>query len=191
LSSTSQLNPTLVSKAQLLRASSLFSPRGDHESLIEKKTLFLCLAGLKPVSAAGSGHWLTTSLGGKREVDDPDAVRDLLGQLGFVFELEVRSDVVLAYVSLSRRTLAEYWAMRHDSREEGRLFGYPMTAVDAYVVGESMLADQQSAAQQAFGAPVFSTFRLSREHAAAELEVMHQWWAMLELYGWNENIFDD
>lgn len=167
-----------------MRSSPLFSPRsGDNDPLSEKKHLFLALAGAKPVSAAGSSHWVKTERGGKAGPDDPAEVSRLLQRLGLAYKLEAGDTTTLAYVSLRQASLDSYLAARNDHREAGRWFGYPMTAVEAFVTGESMPFKDQQAAEQALDVPVFSTFRLSKSHAAAELAVMRQWWLVLERYG--------
>lgn len=176
------LDPNLETKARLLRSSPLFNRRGNNDPLVEKKLLFLALAGAKPVSAAGSSHWVTTERGGRAAPDDPVEVGDLLQRLGLCYEIEVRETVTMAYTSLERTSLSDFLAVRNDHREAGRWFGYPMTAVDAFVSGTLMESEEQVAVIGVFGLPVFQTFRLSRDHAAAEIEVMRQWWQLLDRY---------
>jgi hypothetical protein len=173
---------TLKPKAKLLRSSLLFSARNKSDPYSEKKLLFLALASAKPVSAAASSRWVTTERGGKAAPDDPAEVGKLLRLLGLAYELEVRGTTTLAYVSLESAWLRSFLARRNDHREAGRWFGYPTTAVEAFATGDLMEPGEQEATITAFGLPVFSTFRLSRDHAVAEIEVMRRWWQLSNHY---------
>lgn len=177
------LDPALIQKSRLLRSSRLFSPRNGYDALSEKKLLFLALAGAKPVSAASSSHWLTTERGGKAAPDDPAEVAAFLEHLGLFYELEARESVTIAYVSLRQASLASFLAVRADDAAAGRWYGYPKTAIESFVAGDSMPFDDQQSAEKALGVPLFSTFRLSRRHAAAEIAAMRRWWLILEQYG--------
>lgn len=179
---TLPFDPALDAKVALLRSSALFSPRNGGDPLVEKEMLFLTLAGAKPISGVGSSHWIKTHSGGRAAPDDPAEVEDLFQQLGLAYEIEVRESVTLAYISLEATSLTKFLAARNDHRESGRWFGYPMTAVDAFMNGTLMEPAEQEAAIIEFGLPVFSTFRLSREHAMTEIEVMRQWWELLDCY---------
>ena len=167
-----------------MKSSPLFGPlRGNSTPLEEKQILFLAVAGAKPVSAPRSCHWVRTEHGGHSAPDDQVKVAGLLEQLGLSYIIELKKTLTMAYVSLQRTSLDHFLADRGNDRETGRWFGYPMTAVEAFVAGDSMAIEEQQAAEQALGVPVFSTFRLSRTNAAVELELMRQWWLILERYG--------
>jgi hypothetical protein len=130
-----KLQAKFPAMARRLRDSTLFRGTTDRDILYEKQMLFLALAGVKPVSAAGSRHWVTTDRGRTTAPDDPTAVGDFLESLGLTFQLEVRQHVTLAFVSLDRAHLDGYLASRTDDREAGKWFGYPRTAVEAFATG--------------------------------------------------------
>lgn len=172
----------LVEKAIILRSSALFMSRGALDPLAEKQMIFLALAGLKPVSGAGSSRWVQTHDGGMAVADDEQRVASLLRQLGLQYHIEQRSTVTLVHVARDKRAL-ETFLEASGHRAVGLAYGYPATAVDAFVAGESMSNEQQKAAVGRLGVPVFDTFRLSQNHSSTELETMREWWLALDRYG--------
>lgn len=162
---------------------------------MQKHGIFLTLAGLKPVSEASSSHLVATDYGSERVPDDPAEVAQLLDRLGLRHRIMREPHYLLVQVSLSEECLKQYEAagrlsLRDMYMETGRLFGYPMTAVEAYAEACTTDRDlrltgkEQEAAERAAGIPQLGArFRLSREHWQAELAVLSEWSHVLRQYG--------
>ncbi len=180
------LTDDLLHKARLLRESQFFvDPSGDGTSY-EKQTLFLVLAGEKPVGEASSGHWETTKDGRKTVADDPHDVGKFLASLGLVYNLSsFDGHATDAIVALDEHSLERYRKADaiYDIAEIGRLFGYPETAVAAFAAdSESSLLDFEEVDSRAIAAgidPSQVSFRLSKPHWADELATIQHWQALL------------
>lgn len=178
-----ETTPALAEKARQLLASPLFVGTTDAV-LVEKQHIFLALAGLKPVSAATSGHWVDDAHGRHTEPDDPAAVVALLDSLGLAHSVSQDEYATDAIVSLQRDLVAQYSAAA-DGSALGRLFGYPATAVEAFERNQSMPSDEQSERQHNAGLDetFFVGFRFSTQHWREELAVLQNWNAVLRAYG--------
>ena len=150
--------------------------------LSEKQSIFLVLAGCKPVSEVTSGHWVSDSAGRHTVADDPRAVRALLDSLGLKYALggdEYGTDAVIAQTT----ALVRAFETADGSSETGRLFGYPPTAVSAFVGGRLLSEARQTAVLEAGGIPSFQLFRFSQDHWRDELAVAQAWQQTLAAYG--------
>jgi hypothetical protein len=71
-----------------------------------------------------------------------------------------------------------------DGQESGRLFGYPETAVQAFIDNDCMDFDSQDRLQEAAGLPEYMpVFRFSKKHAQEEIKVLQDWYVTLQEYG--------
>jgi len=191
------LDPQLKIKAQLLRDSPLFSTSVVEEPHMQKHNIFLALAGLKPVSEASSGHFITTGHGRRLVPDDPAEVTLLLHQLGLRYRIKRKPHYLLVQVSLSEERLEEYEVLdelsspRETYTEAGRLFGYPKTAVEAFAAAHTTDRDvrlprlEQDVVERAAGIPETADvdFWFSRDHWREELPVVKNWCRVLRQYG--------
>ncbi|SRR6266496_1519111 len=137
-----QLDEELGRQARLLRESEYFVWPIEDASMAAKQDIFLVLAGLKPVSETTSGHWVPHPGGQRTVADDPKEVGRFLESLGLAYHLagdERGTDAVVAL----RPELVEEYVRADDSSSVGRLFGYPESAVAAFVKGECMPVDEQ------------------------------------------------
>ncbi len=176
--------PVLSEKARRLLASPLFVGPTDA-ALSEKQTIFLVLAGLKPVAEAASGHWVADAHGRHTEPDDPAAVAMFLDSLGLAYRLSQDEHATDAMVSLQPSLIEQSAAAANDLVSMGRLFGYPATAVEAFGRDHCLPADEQERVEQDAGldAGFFVGFRFSTQHWQEELAVLQQWNAVLRAYG--------
>lgn len=190
------VDPQLKIKSQLLRDAPLFGTSVAEEPHIQKHNIFLALAGLKPVSEASSGHFVSTSNGRRLVPDDPAEVTLLLHQLGLHWRITRKPYYLLVQVSLSEECLEQYEAAGELSAEEayretGSLFGYPKTAVEAFVAAQTTDRDprlprpEQDAIERAAGIPETADidFWFSRDHWREELPVVKEWCRVLRQYG--------
>lgn len=176
------LTPDLLAKAQKLKASPLFVNPSTGAELLEKWQIFLVLAGCKPVSEVASGHWVEVPGGRQTVADDPKQVGALLQSLGLHYHLsDLDGHATGAIVALTPETLDKY-LHASGSSSVGELFGYPKTAVKAFEQGESALlpvAEQEQREREAGLPDILTTFRLSRNHWADELNVVKAWFNVL------------
>jgi len=178
----------LVSKAALLKASSHFVNHTDASPLSEKQQIFLVLAGKKPVSQATSCRWVKTAEGAHSEPDSHKELRVLLEDLGLAFQLRSDEYATDAFLSLDAANISSYLEAEaaQDKITIGRLFGFPDTAVEAFVHGDGMALEEQDRLIEATGLPVTTVsmplFRLSKAHATEELNVVKDWYETLKAY---------
>lgn len=178
-------DPALIEKSAQLRLTPLFINPSDDYPLIEKQFLFLVLAGLKPVAGACSGHWEATAGGRHTVADKPNEVGAFLKSLGLHYSLEDHGHMTLAMVSL-RPELIQQIAEARSDEEKGRLYGYPETAIQAFVQGKAALLPQEEQKRveaQAGIMPTGAQFRLSKAHWQEELVIVRQWHETLRDYG--------
>jgi hypothetical protein len=89
----------------------------------------------------------------------------------------------VAIVSL-RPDLLHQYKQAHDPATLARLFGFPETAVAAYVSGSCLeLADQEDRQEEAGLPPDFTPFAFSDTHWRQELAVLQYWVGTLTAYG--------
>ena len=180
-----ELAPELLHKAALLRASALFGEPTDGSVPYQKQVLFLVLAGQKPVGEAASGHWESTAAGRRTVADDPELVAAFLTELGLAYELiSFDGHATDALVSLDPALLTAYHqaSASNDVTTIGRLFGYPDTAIAAFVGGADALLDDAAYEQHVTDAGLDAAvigFALSAAHWAEELAVARNWQALL------------
>ncbi len=178
------IDPELAHKAKLLRLSNLFVDPAEGSALVHKQNIFLVLAGLKPVSEASSGHWLTTASGRHTVADDPEEVGRFLESLGLTYDLHKKYYVTNAVVALTKKVLDRYLGRTSGSGPAGHLLGYPDTAVTAFIHDECMTMDEQDRVEE--GADLHGyivPFRFSLAHWQTELAVVRQWRDTLMVYG--------
>lgn len=180
------LNDDLQHKARLLRDSRFFVDTSGDGTSFEKETLFLVLAGAKPVGEASSGHWVSTADGRRTVADDPGAVGDFLASLGLAYHLSsFDGHATDALVAIDQGLLAEYLRAdaAHDVAAVGRLFGYPETAAVAFAAdSEDQLLNPEEADRRTIESgldPMQIGFRLSKAHWADELKTASHWQALL------------
>lgn len=185
-SPSSDVNVWLTSCGERLRATSLFCGNIDPLPLGDKPTIFLVVAGEKPVGSARSGHWVEHSGGRHSEASDAGEIGDLLDSLGLVYSLSGDASAMDAVVASSQRNLDEFMALdAHEPSDHaavGRLLGYPSTATAAFISGAAMPMDQQRRLIEEAGLSDVDFFRLSQMHYAEELEVMRRWLRVLREY---------
>lgn len=173
--------------AEAIRNTSLFTGTTEADRMFEKYLLFLVAAGLKPAAWVASVHKVEVAPGVKHPVpDDEEQVKQFLDALGLHYSISVENDFLTAKVA---RTEAELVAAQSDDPAVfGRAMGYPETAVTAYIEGHDSISDEERAqlAEEQYGDRTYGTFaffRLSRQHAKAELAVSKQWYDALKTYG--------
>ena len=177
------INRELAHKATLLRDSPYFVHPSEGVELIEKQSILLVLAGLKPVAEVLSGHWVRTSTGRTTMADDPQEVGVFLKSLGLTYHLSVDEHVTKALVAL-RPELVDEYLRSSGSAAVGKLFGYPESAVTAYAAGTCMPGDQQEKIEQNEGLDEFIVqFRFSQDNWHDELKVARHWQNVLDTYG--------
>lgn len=149
-----------------------------------KQYAFLTFAGVKPVST------VHVRSGGHRQLQ---SLRDIFGRLQMHLDVDPNdycssrhtSEVL---ISRSRALLDALHSSRQarDNYSIGRLFGYPETAVRAYVDRTILSWDEQNRYQAIFGLgyPEFCIgFRLSREHYRDEIFEVNRWYQLLAQHG--------
>ncbi len=177
------LQPELAAKVQQLKQSQFFVGTQRHAPYAEKQSIFLVLAGLKPVGEAFSGHWVPTATGRRTIADDPKQVGAFLESLGLSYSLQSYENRLEAVVALRPELVNEYRQPDRDSSTAGRLFGYPETAVLAFASGDLLPNEEQDKVEEEAGVDVISTFRFSRNHWPDELAVVKRWYEAMKRYG--------
>lgn len=175
----------LARKAKLLKASGHFINHTELAPLIEKQSIFLVLAGKKPVSQATSSTWVKTDYGAHAEPDDTRELQEFLGSLGLAYRLSSDDYTTNALVSLEPGKLDDYIAAEEadDMAAVGRLFGYPQTAIEAFARDDCMEPDEQDKLIEAAGiSVVIPSFRFSKTHAQQELAILKDWYQTLKQY---------
>jgi hypothetical protein len=177
---TESIPAQLSAYADKLRKTHLFVGTGDDAISIDKQYIFLTLAGVKPVSEVGSGHWEPTPTGRISVADSMEEVSDFLTSLGLFFKLTLYKGYVLADIARSDELLEEYMAASetNDTVTIGRLHGFPLTAVNAFVNGTSLDIRKQDELK-----PKHMGFRLSPDHYEEEAAVAEEWQKILKEYG--------
>jgi hypothetical protein len=179
--------------ANLLRQTSLFVARPNP--LMSKQMIFLTLAGEKPVSSTSASRWIQTGHRGHAVAEEPAAVAALLQSLGLAYKLTSHDHFLNAEVALDPAVLQEYDAILGQAASEfhlrtGRFYGYPETAVQAFVAsleGQDTrlpMAEQQAKMTEAgISDSMGVMFAFSRAHWPEELAVMIRWAQVLDQFG--------
>lgn len=180
-------DPQLEQKAHILLSSDLFVHTVDNAALVEKQTIFLVLAGFKPVGFVSSGHWKDTEGGRESEADDPTLVSTFLTSLGLHFRLFTDQYTTDAIISLHDENLVQFETNIQDDHLAGHLYGYPETAIEAYLSPNKSLAlseEEQEKVLKAAQVPEhFLNFRMSTKNYAQEVLTIQKWYAFCKLYG--------
>lgn len=175
-------NAELAKKAKLIKDSPLFTHTfmvgANH--LMEKQQLFLTLAQIKPVSFISAAHHegpgqLDTM------ADDAAGVAAFLDQLGMAHSITGDEYETQVVVSTDRKLVDEYLKADGDNEQQGKLLGYPLTAVHGSLDGK--WRDDEEELLKAKGLQGFPFFRLSQEHYKEELEEVMRWKNILGAYG--------
>lgn len=167
----------------MLHESRVFSGVTDDYPLSEKQLLLLVLADCKPLAEVTSGHWEASDEGRRTVPDDPTEVAEFLDSLGLKYELSTDEYGLTAVVSKRAELIAQYISADNDMAAIGRLFGYPDSAVEAYVRGDTLDSAQQEAIEHRAGVDDASCFMFSRANWQAELDQAIAWHRVLERYG--------
>jgi hypothetical protein len=143
------------------------------------------MMGLKPVAEASSGHWVQTDGGRRTMPDDPRKVGALLDSLGLAYSLTGDDYAITALVSQSEDLIQAY---RADINvvEHGKLFGYPETAIEAFVANPHQLLtpERQDEILKAAGLPDnMPMFRMSSAHWEDEIKILQDWHQALRQAG--------
>jgi len=176
----------LARKAKLLKASDHFINHTELAPLIEKQSIFLVLAGKKPASQATSSKWVKADHTAHAEPDDPRQLRELLDSLDLAYRLSADDYATNVLVSLESGKIDDYIAAGEadDMAAIGRLFGYPQTAIEAFVRDDCMEPNVQDELMEAAGiSAVIPSFRFSKTHAQQELAVLKDWYQTLRQHG--------
>jgi hypothetical protein len=165
----------LLQKAKLLKETKHFTGNNTAHDLSDKQSILLVLAGKKPLSKVISGQWAETAEGRTAGPDDEESLARLCEDLGLAYHIEsdeYGTDVVLA---LDQRLIDKYLAS--DTRDDlGTLFGYPDSAIASFDTSDMMSDEEQSQVMARTGLPeTMPQFRMSRQHATEELQVMIDW----------------
>lgn len=172
----------LIQKAKILRESQFFIREDDHP-LSDKQLIFLVLSGQKLVAEVTSGHKVKTGDGWHMEPDDPSEVENFLKELGLVYHLHVDDIAVDATIAIEESTLNQFLQTDED-KQLGLLFGYPATAVEAYLDGERLPEERVDELLAEASIPWWlCNFVLSKDNYREELEVVKRWQATLVEYG--------
>lgn len=180
------INPGIVEKVTRLKASPHFNTIIEGSArYIEKQEILLVLCGKKPVSEVTSAVYLSTPHGRSSTPDDEKQVCKLLDSLGLAYRVWAGDYVTMAVVSLDPKLVSEYMdSLGRGYRNIGRLLGYPETAVEAYTTGRELAFEEQDRLMGDAGLPdLMPQFRLSRNHAHDELEVLKGWQQAIVAYG--------
>jgi hypothetical protein len=179
-------NPELTRKASLLKDSAYFVFPGDGAEYVDKQCIFLVLAGLKPISEVSPGCQVKTDTEWGTVPDDSATIGTFLESLELKSSFYPSHDghVTMAVVALRTENINRYIIdINSDASTVGRLFGYPESAVLAFVQGKCMPIAEQEWIEQQAGLPEFlPTFRFSRDHWQEELMVLQKWHEVLKLY---------
>lgn len=176
------VTPELAQKAKLIKDSPLFTHTfmvgANH--LMEKQQLFLTLAQIKPVSFISAAHRNGSGLLDTK-ADDQAEVAAFLDQLGLSHSITGDEYETQVVVSSDRKLIDEYLKADGDNEQQGKLLGYPLTAVLGSLDGK--WRDDEGELLKAKGLGGFPFFRLSQEHYDEELERIEDWKRILEVYG--------
>lgn len=177
------IDQELSRKAKALLGSPFFTNNVDQGYLVDKQCIFLTLCGKKLVSEAASGKWIATKDGGHTEPESEAELSTFLSSLGLAYSLRSDEYATNALVSFDQNKIAEYEQAGDDWVKVGKLFGYPMTAVNAFGKDTILENDKQDALMKKAGLPLYMPqFRFSQAHASEEIEVLKDWYTILKKY---------
>lgn len=187
------MDPILVKKAELIRDTPLFSQQDDGESIsTEKMNIFLVLAGLKPTGQVNSSHM--EHIPGTNQYiskpDDAEEIKKFLSELGLEYEMIFDEYFTGAHISLSKDLLNKQIHKRYDPahekefhKESGLLYGFPSTAVEAFVNGETLSPEVQQQLFKEQGIdPSLDWFFLSKDNYKEEIKTIKKWQDILVQY---------
>lgn len=174
--------------AQRLYSSELFVGTPENGTLFEKQNIFLVCGGQKPVGFVSSSH--KKDLGGglyEYEADDTQFVSTFLSSLGLYSTVFADTHTTDATVSLKNEYLKELQDHPDDHRLAGALYGYPESAVEAFLAPNKSLLlpdEEQDKVFMANKIPItFPNFKMSIAHYNEELQVVKRWYEFCTLYG--------
>lgn len=182
-----------VSESSLTVAAAIIQ-QADILTNLDRRDAFLTFAGFKPVSTVDVnperhlGDGLYTYSPGQLQ-----SLRDIFGRLQMHQVVDPNDycnswDTLQVSISRSGALLGALRNARQakDDYSIGRLYGYPETAVRAYVDQTMLSWDEQVRYCDIFysGIPEFYVgFRLSREHYRDEIFEVNRWYQLLAQYG--------
>jgi hypothetical protein len=149
----------------------------------EDKTAFaLTILGLRPANLVGSGVMINPP-------DVGQVIENADERFNVATGCVIRAGLHHSYLRSGGRTTFyvandQGWLERiakadkqRDHRALGECFGFPETAIDAWMNGEllDMQEGHRLAWQQGIGVAAFLMWRLSRDHASEELETAARW----------------
>lgn len=137
------------------------------------------------MSQATSSKWIKTDHGAHAEPHDPHELEQFLDSLGLNYYLSADEYATDALVSLDPKKLDAYLAAEKadDAFKVGQLFGYPETAIEAFVHDASLDFEAHDELMKKAGIPdMMPSFRLSKTHAPEELAVLKDWHQTLKEY---------
>lgn len=184
LDSLHEFSPTeLLKQSKILRQAQYFVGIGTSEldHLWEKQLIFLVLAGMKPVSEVYSNHEIEVPDGWISVGDNLVAVEGFLDTLNLAHHVFDSDGMTMAVVARTPQLVKDYMNSEEEDRR-GLLFGYPATAVQAFVEGDTITSEQRDYLLKQEGLPD-APFALSREHYREEIGVLHRWQGVLLSYG--------
>lgn len=176
----------IKNKAKILKNSDIFSNHTDNAPYAEKQCILLVLVGKKPVSEATTCTWIITPTSCRAKPADHKEVKNYLKKLGLYCYVYDYENATIAAVSLDSSLIKKYIKLndKGTAADDGALFGYPQTAIEAFGKQELMmdLAKQNKIMKNA-GLPEFMpAFRFSKANYKDELKVLKDWHETLKLY---------
>lgn len=181
-------SPELQKKAQMLLSSDLFLSNIENCPLLEKQNIFLVLSGLKPVSFVTSNHLSgDPHMAQESHGDDPSFVSSFLLSLGLYSKLFTDKYSTDAIVSLNQKFIDEVESHMDDPIHCGILYGYPKTAIQAFVSEDKSLRlteEEQEKTMRDNGIPeCFPHFIMSKKYFTEEIKIIKSWFDICREYG--------
>lgn len=173
-------NDDLLKKAaQAILKSNLFLLNTEKGNRTDQQSLFLTIAGYKPVSLIGSGDKVKTDTGWRLVPTD----KKLIAKIFDTFDLHhtMQSGEYTTDCLVSRNPKLLDLIVERDHATVGLLYGYPKSAVDALIEGSLMDKNEQERLLDNEGL-FYAPFRLSMANFAKEIELLHTWNNLLLRY---------
>lgn len=181
-------DPRLTQIAQTIYASELFVGTPESGTLFEKQNIFLVCGGQKPVGFVSSSHKKDLGDGSyEYEADDTEFVSKFLSELGLFSKVFADIHTTDATISLKEEYLKQLSDNPDDHKLAGLLYGYPESAVEAFLAPNKRLLlpdEEQDKLFLAAKIPItFPNFKMSIAHYNEELLVVQRWYEFCKLYG--------
>ncbi len=178
----------LTELANKIYTSELFTSSTENCTLNEKQNIFLIAGGVKPVGFVSSCHKKDLGEGAyEYEADDADFVVKFLSSLGLFSRAFGDKHTTDAIISLKEEYLLQLDSKADDHRLAGKLYGYPDTAVEAFLIpnkADILEDDEQDQVLLTAGIPIcFPAFKMSISHWHEELPIVQKWYNFCKLYG--------